>query len=238
MNHQKDKISAYFPVLYKELEFIDKTAKILQPFGFNKNNTIAAVCICRDEISQTFIEAAKQLWGDVFNLAGLGGMFIAGKMALTAAIHHAPENSEKPRYIFYALPHIAINKNSELGICSRKGIERSTACGALINFYEELKEGKLTPILREDDVEMSILKCKMLQALTYGDCPDLLSFTKIARTVIQKDLESAISNVIDPERADYALFTGIQVHGGDGINYVAPEESYIVLNNTKKPITI
>ena len=42
-------------------------------------------------------------------------MFFAGKTALKAAMHHAPEGSGKERYVYYAMPHIAIDEEGRMG---------------------------------------------------------------------------------------------------------------------------
>lgn len=238
MEDAKDVIARYFQRFYTEEEYIEKTYKALAGYGFDAHNTIAAVCICRDEISQPLIAIARRFWGETFNLAGLGGMFIAGKTALRAAIHHAPETGDRLRYVFYALPHIAIGGSGELGICSRRGIERSTACGALVGFHSEMTKGEIRLLSDEDDVEMGVLKRRMLGALPYGKLPELLEFTKAARLVIQRDLERAITDVVDTERADYALFTGIQIHGPDGGNYTAPDASYGVVKRQRYELII
>lgn len=227
-------IEKYFAVTYTELNFVRTTNSVLQTLGFTKDNSIAIVGICRDEISQTFAQIINDHWGLAFNMSGLGAMFIGGKMALTAAIHHAPENFDKSRYIIYAFPHIAIGSNGELGLCNRKGIKTSSACGALVSLHKEMTNKKLIYLFEKDDIEMSILKQKMLLHTPYGEVPDLLAFTKIALKVIQKDIEEAISQLVDTNKADYALLTGIQIHGPDGINYISPDSCYSVINGIKQ----
>ncbi len=231
-------IRNYFERYYSESDFVHKTYESLQPFGFNSDNVISAVCICRDEISQSFMEAAKQYWRSPFNMAGLAGMFIAGKTALNAAIHHAPQDRDRLRYVFYALPHIAIGKNGELGSCSRRGIEHSTACGALVAFHSELMAKKVSLSIDGDDEEMNSVKRRLISAMSFGEIPDLMQLTRLTRVVIQQDIERAIAKTVDTESADYAIFTGIQVHGPDGKNYIVPDVSYAIVRKTRHDLSL
>ncbi len=99
------------------------------------------VDVCRDEISQPFIALIRNTWGEAFNLCSLAGMFFAGKTAILAAMHHSPLVGGRERYVFYALPHIAIGADGQLGKCKRRGRkEDSNACGALNVFLNELKK--------------------------------------------------------------------------------------------------
>ncbi len=41
-----------FDRVFKEVDYVKKTYNALKKFGFDDDNTIAAVCVCRDEISQ------------------------------------------------------------------------------------------------------------------------------------------------------------------------------------------
>lgn len=227
-----------FPVVFTEVDYVKKTYSALKEFGFNDENSFASVCVCRDEISQTLRSIIKHTWGEAFNLSSLAGMFTAGKTGLKAATHHAPRVDNRERYIYYVIPHIAINEEGKTGFCKRKGInEESSACGALCLFLDELRKGKLHITIDEEDIEESLLKRRLLTEIPYGQIPDLIELTKITRKVIQSDLEHAIEKVVDTKKSDYAVFTGIQIHGPDD-NYIWPSESYAVVNNKRKAINL
>ena len=49
--------------------------------------------------------------------------------------------------------------------------------------------------------------------------------------------ENVLKNVVDTNKSDYALITGIQIHGPDG-NYVWPALFYAVVNGTKVELRI
>jgi hypothetical protein len=231
-------LSKYFPVFFTEVDFVKKTYTVLKKFGFNDENSIASVCVCRDEISQSLRSIIKHVWGEAFNLSSLAGMFTAGKTGLKAATHHAPRVDGRERYIYYVIPHIAINEEGKTGFCKRKGIkEESSACGALCLFLDELRKGKLHITIDEEDIEESLLKRRLLREIPYGQIPDLIELTKITRKVIQSDLEHAIEKVVDTKKSDYAVITGIQIHGPEG-NYISPAESYAVINGKKQEIKL
>lgn len=231
-------IKQYFNVFFTEQDFIQKTYAALEKFGFNAENALASVCVCRDEISQTLLTHVKHKWGEAFNFSSLAGMFTAGKTGLKAAVHHAPRVDSRERYVFYVIPHIAIDEGGKTGFCKRKGIkEDSSACGALCLFLDELYTGTLHIKIDEEDIEESLLKRRLIKEITYGDIPSLLELTRITRKVIQEDLEHAIEKVVDTSKSDYAMLTGIMVHALEA-NYVAPAESYVVINAKKQSLKI
>jgi hypothetical protein len=231
-------IKEHFDRVFKEVEYVKKTYKALKDFGFNDDNSIASVCVCRDEISQTVRSIIKHVWGEAFNFSSLAGMFTAGKTGLKAAMHHAPQTGGKERYVYYVIPHTAINEDGKTGFCKRRGIkEESSACGALCLFLDELYSGKLHIKIDEEDIEESLIKRRLIKEITYGDIPSLLELTKITRKVIQEDLEHAIGKVVDTSKSDYAVLTGIQIHAPDA-NYIWPAESYVVIDGIKQELNI
>lgn len=246
-------LKKYFDKVYTEIDFVKRTYNALNQFGFNAENAIACVACCRDEISQTLPGLIKDIWGEAFNLSSLAGMFFAGQTGLIAAMHHAPNVEGKERYVFYALPHIAIDAEGNLGVCKRTGREgESTACGALNVLQKEIslkvqkfnssKVQNTKPLNHEtakplnkidnDDIEMSLIRMRLLREIPYGYVPDLLELTKITQQVVQKDIEHALNTIIDRNKNDYAMLTGIQIHGHDN-NYICPASCYAVVNNEK-----
>ncbi len=233
----KQILEKFFGRFYKESDFIKNSYDVLKGFGFTYDNSIASVCVCRDEISQTITSHIKSMWGNEFNFSSLAGLFTAGKTGMKAFISHAPKVNGKERYVFYAFSHTAIDENENMGVCKRKGLEKSHACGALCLFLNELAGGKINIRLDEEDIEESLLKIRLLRELKYGEVPDLLTLTKITLKAIIEDLENTIEKIVDPKKANYAVITGIQVHGSDD-NYIIPDESYVVVNGEKKKLQI
>ena len=228
-------VEKHFPGAMKEGDFVEKTRVDLGRLGFTADNAIACVALCRDELTSPLMDLIRQAWGESFNLSSLAGMFFAGRTGLEAALHHAPDVGGRHRYIFYAMPHIAVGKDGTLGACSRKGLERSTACGALSAFLDELQAGKLNVVMDDDDIEQSILRMRLLREIPYGRLPDLLELTFLAQKVIQADLERAVGLVVDHGRSDHALITGVQVHAPDG-NYIHPLPGYAVVDAARRDL--
>ncbi len=220
----------------KESDFIKKTYEILKKTGFNKDNSIASVCACRDEICQSVAEEINKFWGLSFNFSSLAGLFTAGKTGMKAFISHVPA-SDKERYVFYVFSHIGIDEEGNLGVCKRRGIEKSHACGALCNFHGELLSGKIFIKLDEDDMEIGFLKRRLLRELKYGETPDLLQLTRITLKSAIEDLQDTIEKVVDKNKADYAVISGIQVHGPEE-NYIVPDECYVVIDGEKKKLKL
>lgn len=231
-------LNKYFDLIYSEPDFIEKTYAGLVKHGFSSDNSIACVSVCRDEITQPLISLIRDQWGEAFNLSSLAGMFFAGQTGLAAAMHHSPNVGGKERYVFYALSHIAINNDGKLGVCTRTGREgESNACGALIAFQKELTEGKLNFSLDDVDIEQNLLKRRLMREIPYGQIPDLLALTTTTQKVIQKDIEYALNTVVDRRKSDYAMFTGIQIHGPER-NYVWVASSYAVVNEVMENIQL
>ncbi len=228
-------LDRHFPGTTPEGEYIDQTASRLNDEGFTNANTIACVALCRDEVTRPIFSDVERVWGPAFSFAGLAGMVTAGRTGLSAAIHHAPIADGRRRFVIYAMAHIAIDEDGTIGRLERPGIpEPSSACGALVAFRSELEAGTLVVEFDRYDTEQSLLKHRLLPLIEYGSVPDLVDLTKLTVTAIEEDLREILLSLEDEWReagrampADAAIFSGIQVHGPDGVNYVWPVTSHI-----------
>ena len=114
-----------------------------------------------------------------------------------------------------------------VGAVNRDGQANSTAaCGALMRFRGELAEGRVHSGLDQYDLEMSLVRQRLLRAVTYGRVPDVVEITTIARDVILEDLVHTAERVPGWCEADVAVFSGIQIHTRDG-DMVAPGRSFL-----------
>ena len=91
--------------------------------------------------------------------------------------------------------------------------------------------------IENDDIEMSLIRMRLLKEIPYGHVPDLLELTKITQKVIQTDLENALGKIVDTKKSDYALITGIQIHGPNG-NYISLSECYAVVNGKRQKVKL
>jgi hypothetical protein len=223
-----------FPNAIPEPVFVRDSIEALAPYGFSRETAIACVGVCRDEIAQPFTRLVEQSWGEAFVFSSLAGMLFLGVTGFKAAEQHAPINQGRERYVFYALPHIAIGPSGEIGLCYRGGRkDPSTACGALAAFQDEVASGSLHTSLDPDDLEYSLIKQRLLPSIGRGEKPGLLDLTHLAYQAVRADLQRLVTMTVDPTRADYALFTGIQVHGPDQ-SYVWPGERLVVVGGKRQ----
>ena len=66
--------------------------------------------------------------------------------------------------------------------------------------------------------------------------PDLLELTRTAQKAILEDIEKGIQSVVDTKKSDYALITGIQIHGPED-NYVEPGTCYAMIDELRYELT-
>merc|ERR1719284_145061 len=140
--------------------------------GFTGQNSIAVLNLCRDEICDSLKRKVETVFGEPFNVHGLGGVLTCGVTGMGAGLNHAPKVSENAReqYIFFSFPHIGVNMAGEAGEISRAGRAGSHACGALLKVMKELhaeEAGCSCHKLGQEEVhdpmdpEYSILKHRM-----------------------------------------------------------------------------
>ena len=221
-------LNEHFPKSLPLDEYMEKTYAELTKLGFTDVNTFACVSACRDEIAMPLFEETDRVWGEVFNFSSLAGSLTLGKTGFAAASSHAPVIDGLERYVFIAMPHIAISEEGEVGIVYRDGREKkSSACGALKAIIGEIENGKVNLQLDMDDIEQSVLKSKIFEKLEYGEKPDLVKITKITHEIILEDLERLIE-VAEKDPYDYAVLTGIMIHGPQETNFVCPQTFYAV----------
>jgi hypothetical protein len=220
-------------------DFVFRSYEILRRFDFNAENTIACVGVCRDELTFPFIQEVQQKWGEAFNFSSLAGMLFLGRTGFLAAKHHSPRLDGRERYVYYNMPHIAIDRNGEIGQYRRPGREEvSSACGALVAFHNEMKSGSLDLQYHPHDVEQSLLKHRLFRKIKYGEIPGLVKLTRLALEVILGDLKELIDRAIDPEQSDYAVFSGIQIHGPEKKEYIWPGIAYALVNNRQTDLAL
>jgi hypothetical protein len=238
MNFQKA-LDLHFPNTISEIDFIRSTQAALNIHGFRPQNSITCVGVCRDEFTRTLVDNIQKAWGKVFDFSSLGGMLSLGKTGLGAAHNHAPIDGGRERYIYFVLAHIAIDHDGEIGVCYRPGRPGpSEACGALIAFRQEMLDGILRLEIDLEDIEQSRLKHRMFRKILYGDLPDLVTLTKIAYEVILEDLEHLVDETVNTSVSDYAILSGIQIHGPERAQYIWPGAIYVVKNGIREQIEL
>jgi len=83
---------------------------------------------------------------------------------------------------------------------------------------------------------ISVYSC-LFPKIKYGDVPDLISLTKMTYQTITADLERIISLTVDLSHSDYAVLTGIQIHGSED-NYVWPGTLYAMVKGQRREVSL
>jgi hypothetical protein len=221
-------------------QFIRRSAAELSTrFGFEAENSLASVCLCRDELCTPFAVDVASEWGEAFNLRSLGGMVWVGRTGFGALRSHAPEVDNRERHVFFVLPHIGIGDDGSIGISRRPGQSRdTTACGALVGILGELQSGHVNILFDHRDVEQSLLRQRLVMEWDFRADPDLITLTKAALRAGRGDLESLIKESAEDAPKDYALLSGILIHATDGSSYVWPQACYVHSNGQKQDLTL
>lgn len=255
-------VNKHFPTAIGIDDFLNRLEIALYAYGFNGDNAIAMVNLCRDEITVSLKNKIDHVFGSSFNTNGLGGVLTCGVTGVAAGLSHAPvsKGSGKERYVFFSFPHISVDARGEVGTISRPGRPGSScACGALNKALIDIKvQGvdancKIPGVHEPLDPEFTILKQRLARRLRYDGLDDghvaqmnLVDLTKVAERTISDDLNYLISQTVDPQKADYAVVTGVQIHNwgttfddeSPNLEFIAPAQAYVVVNGFKTQIDL
>jgi len=230
-------LSDRFPGTINESAFLFRVHGALTSHGFTNHNTLPCVGLCRDELGFSLKQGIEQRWGTPFSFSSLAGMLTLGRTGFAAAVHHAPVQGGRSRLLFFVMPHIAIGADGTLGSCGRRGqLGTSVACGALRAFQAELESGHLSMGVDFRDVEQSLLKARLVEELPFGTVPDLAAITHAAHTIASRDLRVLIDEGLDPARTDYAVITGVHIHGPEGADYIWPGETTVTVSGLQSDL--
>ncbi|KXZ50484.1 hypothetical protein GPECTOR_16g659 [Gonium pectorale] len=246
-------VTKHFPTALSVDDFISRVEVALAGYGFTGDNAIAMSNLCRDESCLILEDKIEAAFGSCFSTHGLGGVLTCGVIGMKAGLSHSPVVGGKERYVFFSFPHIAIDSDGKVGAVSRPNRPgASAACGALIAALGDLKKDGLESHCKAPgqhdplEPEYSILKQRIARRLAYEKVNPtdmtLVDITKAAERVISTDLEYLISKAVDPKKADYAVFTGVQIHNWaadlnntdtPSLEFVGVGRSYVVVNGEK-----
>eukprot|EP00741_Cyanophora_paradoxa_P007861 tig00001222_g7605.t1 len=248
------RINDVYPGAVLGRDFVRNTGSKLASLGFSPANAIPCICLCRDEICQPFYQDIQKQWATrstlgAFNMSSLAGILNIGKTGLVAAQSHAPVRDGTERYVFYGFTHVAIGEAGEVGVCTRPGRpEPSSACGALLAVQDTYKAGPGAPggagarveDLDADDVEAGLV-CRAVRARlppTHpGGTPSLEAITSAACEELSERMARLIELTTRDRACNYALFTGVQIHGPDGNDYVFPRLGYAMVEGRRHEVT-
>jgi hypothetical protein len=214
-------LSHHFPGAIPDLQYLAKTRESLERLGFHRDNSLACVGVCRDELTHPFVRLVEQVWGEAFNFSSRAGMLFLGKSGISAAQHHAPQVDGRERFIYFAFPHIGISESGQPGQVLRPGqTEPTAACGALKGLVGNLSHRSYSMDVDVMDIELSLLKWKLINLGENDDYQDIVSITKLAHAIIAQDLKALVGEA-DMDQ-DYAMLTGIEIHTAYGYDMIWP----------------
>lgn len=195
-------------------QYLDEVVARLEPWGFTADATLAAVSICRDELTQHLIAAVTQRWGPTFALGGLGGMPTLGRTGWGACLAHVPDTVERGRLLVIGATHIGIGPHGSPGQNVRHGQGDATpTCGALCallaSWGEHPTAGPDHSGLTDDEAQ---LLRRLVEAELDTDPRGIVDLTVAATHAVEVEMMAQL-DALDPwDRIDVAVFTGIQVH--------------------------
>jgi len=192
----------------------------------------------------------EEVFGPCFRTAALGSAVMLGREGMKAFMSHSPTVdmdgfAEKEQYAFFGFTHIAVDAQGTIGAIQREGrITCSSACGAINGalglFRKTQAANKVTSDSTQEawttqekieidrlDPEFSYLYSRLQSELATMSPDkvknlDLVELTKVADVVLRKDLNELIAVVVDPNRANYCVVTGIHIHSWP-TDYYSPE---------------
>jgi len=217
-----ESLNALFPGAIEQKKFHQAILELGRKNDLHEGSTLAMYSVCRDELTQPFVEELTTKWRYGFNISSLGGMVFWGKTGFQAGMAHAPKDAQGfERYLFFCGPHIAISEDGKVGDVLRVGrTKMSHACGALMAFQEELSEGKV--LVKDDpqDLEQSLLKQYLFEYIKYGEVPSLVDMTYRAHHCISDMVDHTLEGSVNKPTCRYMIVCIILIHGPNGSNYV------------------
>jgi hypothetical protein len=183
-----DKVQTHFPNAMSADDFLARVEVALAAYGFRGDNSLSLTNVCRDEATGILKSKIDEIYGHSFNINGLGAVLTCGVTGIGAGLSHAPIDSQgRERYVFFALPHIAVDETGEPAAIYRPGrAGKGAACGALLYAVNAVKEGGIAedaagthdPMEPEGSILMSRLKEQMRMEKVDPSKVDVVEMTK------------------------------------------------------------
>lgn len=232
-----DVLAERFPDSLTATAYASRTHSVLYQLGFQRSMAITCVALCRDEITQPFRRTLDNLWGDGFDASALAGVPTLGRVGLGAAVAHSPLSGGRARIVCYGLTHVAIDRDGVMGACERHG-RPSSACGALEAVQRSIEDGGYGTELDAAEPEFSHLRQCLAPRLPEDRVPDLVELTMITHDAIAERLSSDLAAVIDTSKADFAVATGVLIHGPGRREFVWPGALFAVVAGERKRLSL
>ena len=169
----KEKGPIYFPGALPEAEFLGRSSRVFEAYGFNPGNTIVGVCVCREEPACFLVEEIRKRWRTVYDFSSLAGMPFVGKTGFMKMQKYAPHDQNDTRFLYMAFPHIGWTFGEQIGMFVHPGKGKPyPACGGLVAFQQELVSGSAPWEADPDNLEQGLLNQRLFRNMKYGGGSD------------------------------------------------------------------
>jgi len=237
--NRKKKWQHDFPTALPQVEFLARTFKILAANGFKPGNTAVGVCVCREEPACFLVDEIRKLWRTVYDFSSLAGMPFAGKTGFMKMQKYAPSDKNDARFLYMAFTHIGWTSSGELGMFApRENGKSYPLCGGLVAFQQELASGSAPWEPDPNNLEQGLLNQRLFRNMKYGGGSDLVALTRLAYTIILKDVERLAGLTLVNQENSYALVTGIQLNGPGQQDFIWPGDMYEVTHGQKSVLCL
>ena len=214
-----------FPQAVSSEQYLARVAKLVSPLGFAREHSFAAVSVCRDELTQSFLDLVARRWDQPFSLGGLGALPSLGRTGWRAALSHVPQDPDRGHLIVFGMPHIGIDPEGNIGQSLRRHQKEVTpTCGAMAALLSSLRNGfePLTPGLDDHEAE----RLRRIVDSQSDQLPDnLLELTKLAAAAVNDEMWVELDALGAYKEMDIAVFCGIQIHLPDEVDFIYPVAS-------------
>ena len=214
-----------FPQAVSSEQYLARVAKLVSPLGFAREHSFAAVSVCRDELTQSFLDLVARRWDQPFSLGGLGALPSLGRTGWRAALSHVPQDPDRGHLIVFGMPHIGIDPEGNIGQSLRRHQNEVTpTCGAMAALLSSLRNGfePLTPGLDDHEAE----RLRRIVDSQSDQLPDnLLELTKLAAAAVNDEMWVELDALGAYKEMDIAVFCGIQIHLPDEVDFIYPVAS-------------
>lgn len=228
----------YFFGAFTYERYLARVEKALEPLGFDRDNAFAAVSVCRDELTQSILQAVAHRWDEPFDLGGLGGLPSLGRTGWRAALSHVPVDDERGRLIVFGFPHIGIAPDGTIGASLRRRQRQLTAtCGAMAALFDSLS----TPS-EPAPPELGDTEFDRLARIVDTDTPtpsSLVELTLLAAAAVEREIWLELDALGAHREMDIAVLAGIQIHLPDDVDYIHPTGASVMgPDGERRPLTI
>jgi hypothetical protein len=218
-------LQAEFPDAVTYERYLARVDAVVAPLGFDREHSFAAVSVCRDELTQSFLGAVARRWEQPFSLGGLGARPSLGRTGWRAALSHVPHDEGRGHLIVFGLPHIGIDHEGRIGQSLRRHQSDATpTCGAMAALLRSLHDGfePLPPGLDDDEAE----RLRRIVDSEADELPnDLVELTRVAVRAVNTEMWAELDALEAYKDMDVAVFCGIQIHLPDEVDHIWPAAS-------------